>query len=254
MPHEQFWLLQSLTFLTLKGSIYVFVKMKHGVSHDLVRSAGLPDRFPTTSEEADLVDEVLAKELEKLSVQEHEQILFDIVGINPKVEEDLEMLQSKLEEMEGLLESMPDNMAYLESKSLNGAYTANYRLAYLRGEHYDASAAAKKLNQRMMLQKEYFGILGREIRWTDLTEGAQKVVQAAYLVASQVRDSSGRAVIFSSAYYEQVVTPSYLDMVGNELYIVEELDAALPFNDYTQLLHLLPGTSYLLLHELGIER
>lgn len=179
----------------------------HQVTPDFARSVGLPeDRFPQTLEEADMVDDVLAKELDKLSVQEHETILFDIHGITPTVEEDAQQVQVMLQEMKALLETLPGNEAYMETKAIDEAYAAEYRLMYLRGEHYNVQAAAEKLVQRLEAKKDYFGggsILAREIRWSDLSEVAKKVVESGYLVASTVRDSSGRAVIFSSTQYER---------------------------------------------------
>ena len=179
----------------------------HQVSPDLARSVGLPeDRFPLTKDEADYVDEILSKELEKLSVQEHESILFDVHGISSATEEDAELLETKLKEMKDHLEVLDGNEAYLETVALDPSYAAESRLMYLRGENYNARSAAEKLVQRFEAKKEYFGggsILAREIRWTDLTETAQKVVESGYLVASTVRDSSGRAVIFSTSQYER---------------------------------------------------
>ena len=42
---------------------------------ELAKSAGLPeDRFPQTHDEADIAEDVLAKALDKLSLNEHEEI------------------------------------------------------------------------------------------------------------------------------------------------------------------------------------
>lgn len=190
-------------------------RMKFGLVPELARSNGLPeDRFPLTSEEADVVDDVLTKELDKLSVQDHDSILFSIYGIIPKVEEDQGMLQMKLEEMGCLLETLPDNEAYMEAKEINEAYVAGYRRMYLRGENYNVEYSTRKLALRFETKKDCFGggpMLTREIRWSDLSEGAKAVVRGGFMVVPPVRDSSGRAVLFSTSQYD--ASTSLRDMV-----------------------------------------
>lgn len=193
--------------------------MSHIFTPDLALSAGLPnDRFPETLEEADMVQEILAKELEKLSMDEHEKVIFDVHGIAQVPQEDAELVQRQLEEMKKEIDRYPSNEAYYQAEQLNEKYVAHHRLAFLRGEQYNVPLAAEKLVQHFHVKRQLFGggpVLARDIRQSDLNPKAQKILSSGFMQVSNERDSSGRAVIFLwSQYYKEGITS--IDLVSPE--------------------------------------
>jgi hypothetical protein len=191
--------------------------MSYRLSSDLARHAGLPaDRFPETIEEANMVQEILCKELEKLSMDEHEKIIFDVHGIASLPEEDVDTFQSQLEQLETELNQIPENEAYQEVTQFNPEYAAEYRKIFLRGENCNVKLTAEKLAQHFQVKKQLFGdgpILARDIRQSDLTPKARKILESGFMQASNERDSTGRAVVFmTSQYYKDGITA--LDLVS----------------------------------------
>ena len=76
--------------------------VKKFFSPELAQAAGLAmDRFPATQEEVAKAEQVLADELQKLTLQEHEQILFSVHGL-PRctLEDDSVAMEARLNDLE----------------------------------------------------------------------------------------------------------------------------------------------------------
>ena len=177
------------------------------MSPELALSVGLSDkRFPETPEEADVLQDALLQEFEKLSLDEHEKVLFDLHGLSGVVEEDPENTPTKLKELEAALDNTPENEAYLEAKRLNPDYVRSKYLMYLRSELFDVPLTAEKIAQHFEMKRKYFGggeILARNIRQSDLTPQDIANVRTGFLQMSPVRDSAGRVTLYMGTVYDR---------------------------------------------------
>ncbi len=189
-------------------------------THNLALSAGLPeDRFPETLEEANMVQEILTRELNNMSLDDHEKVVFDVHGIAHVPKEDPEILQEQLERLKVELDRVTGNEAYLKVNKINPEFANQYRLMFLRGEKYDVTLASKKLVQHFDVKRQLFGegpIMTRDIRQSDLSPNGKRILESGFMQASNERDSSGRAIVFmTSQYHKDGITA--LDLVS-ELY------------------------------------
>lgn len=170
---------------------------------DLARSAGLADnRFPRTNEEADIAELALTNELERMSLDEHERILFDVHGIARTEEENDDLIQRKLEDLGKALDKMKKKKkeAYERAKFLNRAYVESpkFRLMFLRSECYDPVGAAQTIVNHFEVKRKIFGdgeVLSRDVRQDDLDEEDKVTLNTGFLQVMPARDAAGRAVI-----------------------------------------------------------
>eukprot|EP00934_Nitzschia_sp_Nitz4_P000272 Nitzschia sp. Nitz4//scaffold83_size84149//25433//27196//NITZ4_005169-RA/size84149-snap-gene-0.131-mRNA-1//-1//CDS//3329558932//272//frame0 len=172
---------------------------------ELAKASGISaDRFPETKEEADAVETVLAKELEKLSLNEQEKILFDIHGVVEAEPEDPQVVETKLQELEVELSKIEDKPAYELAHQRNPQYVTNpaFRLMFLRREHFDVENSAKLMVQHFEVKRKLFGhgdVLGREVLQSDLGEKDQIVLASGFLQILPERDAAGRTVLFMTS-------------------------------------------------------
>ena len=170
---------------------------------ELARSAGLAEnRFPRTDEEADIAENALAKELEKMSLEEHEKLLFDIHGIALTEEEDPESLENALTELENKLRKIKRKKkeAYERAKFLNPAYvnSRRFRLMFLRSEGFDPAAAAKTIVAHFEIKRKIFGegeILARDVVQSDLDLDDKAHLNDGFIQVLPEQDAAGRTVI-----------------------------------------------------------
>jgi len=175
---------------------------------DLAKEAGLPiHRFPTTSEEVAIAEEALARELDNLSLDERERIIFDIHGITTTTrlgEQDEATISSSLEELESELQKIPQKDAMEEALFRNAPYVKDpkFRLLFLRALEFNASAAADMMVEHFEVKRQLFGdgeVLAREIRQSDLTPRDIDLLRAGVSQVLPTRDASGRVVITINA-------------------------------------------------------
>lgn len=169
---------------------------------ELARSAGLADnRFPQTHEEADKAEDVLTRELDKLSLDEHEKILFDVHGIARTEEFDDETLEQHLKKLDVEINKIKRKKreAYEQAKFINRGYVLDprFRLMFLRAEFFNAKAAANTIITHFDIKQRVFGsgeILGRDVRMSDLDEEDISLLRSGIMQVMPERDASGRAV------------------------------------------------------------
>jgi hypothetical protein len=172
---------------------------------DLAKEAGLSThRFPTTSEEVAIAEDALARELNNLSLDEQEKILFDIHGINTIYPEDEETISSLLEELENEIEKIPQKEAYAQVLFMNESYVKdrNFKLLFLRALEFNATAAADMVVQHFEIKRQLFGdgeVLAREIHQSDLTPREHEILKQGISQVLPVRDASGRTIMALSA-------------------------------------------------------
>lgn len=170
---------------------------------DIAKAGGLAvDRFPETKQEADLAEDLLAKELEKLSLDQHEKALFDIHGVIPDIEEDPVMMETKLKEFDEAIYKIEPKEAYFKAKHWNSHYVSNrnFRILFLRCEEWDVEKAAKKMVHHFEVKRKLFGdgeCLGREIRQSDLNSKDRQILESGFAQVLPSRDASGRTMMLS---------------------------------------------------------
>lgn len=161
------------------------------------------DRFPESSEEVALAEQLLVEEIEKLSLVEHEKVMFDVHGIATPHEEDSQIIKQKLQEMEEHVRKIRRKKAYDLAKYINEAYVQNadFRLMFLRADRYDAKLSAQRLLRHFEVKKQLFGggeVLARDVLLTDLSSEDMQALESGFIQILPSRDSSGRP-IFSVA-------------------------------------------------------
>ena len=168
----------------------------------LAKEAGLPvDRWPESEEEVKRVEDLLAADLERLSLDEHEKALFDIHGITNVEEESPGMINTRLDELQVELDCIESKGAYNLALDMNPEHvqSRSFRLLFLRGERFDVKAAAKMIVSHFEAKQMYFGsgeILAREVHQSDLSEIDMLILRRGDEQVLPVRDASGRAIIF----------------------------------------------------------
>lgn len=185
---------------------------------ELARSAGLAEnRFPETNEEADIVEDVLTKELEKLSMAEHEKILFDVHGFSRTQDEDPQDVEKYLQIFEDELRKIrrKKKEAYERAKFLNPAYVEDkaFRLMFLRAELFKPKKAAQTMITHFEIKRRVFGngdILARDVRQSDLNQDDLSYLQDGMIQVLPERDAAGRAVLclnLAFRRHDELVSP-----------------------------------------------
>lgn len=160
------------------------------------------NRFPETQDEVAKAEQILAQELQKLTLEEHEQILFSVHGL-PRctLEDDLVALEARLKDLEMELENITskDREVYDKVRARNPKYVEStpFRLLFLRSESYDAKATAEKIVSHFKVKKELFGegeILWRDVRLSDLNPTDVELLELGFMQVLPIRDVAGRAV------------------------------------------------------------
>ncbi|CAB9528784.1 expressed unknown protein [Seminavis robusta] len=167
------------------------------------QEAGLSlDRFPQSSHEADLVDRLLADEIEKLSLEEK-----DLYGMAQETK-DPEDIDALLEQLELEIRKIPRREAYEKAKYMNEEYVMDkgFRRTFLRTDDFDAKSSAQRIVKHFDVKRELFGdgpALARNLLMSDLSEDEMKVLKSGIRQLLPVRDAAGRLVL--------VVCPGYRD-------------------------------------------
>lgn len=157
------------------------------------------ERFPDSQTEADLVEEVLAREFNGLSMVEQDQVLFDIHGIPQLDDDDPEDVESCISDLEKELGKIRTKTAFEEARYLNAGYvnSRQFRLLFLRCERFDARKAAKKMVTHFEAKKSLFGsgeVLARGITLSDMTADDTDALEAGFMQILPTRDAAGRSV------------------------------------------------------------
>lgn len=182
----------------------------------LAQKAGLVgSRFPKTNEEADLAETALTKQLDKLSMEEHEKILLEIHGfqsadpIEEENDEDtsssaLSKLDTQLEKLKAELSysiaTKKDKEAYDLARSINESYVhdKSFLQMFLRSEMYNIKEAAELIVAHFQVKRQLFPqehALARDIQQSDLSEEAFGILQKGLFQVLPTRDVADRIVI-----------------------------------------------------------
>jgi hypothetical protein len=190
-------------------------KCKH-IDFELAQAAGISvDRFPETAEEAQAATDLLIQSMERLSMEEHESIIWDMHGFDEVVnqEETTSFVNEKLAELQKQLDGIATNEAYNLALQLNPSYVCSrsFRLMFLRCERFNVPAAAEMMVLHFEEKQRLFGngeILGREVLQSDLGPNERRVLDCGVLQILKKRDAAGRLIFI-------VVTSKIQEMMYN---------------------------------------
>jgi hypothetical protein len=139
-------------------------------------------------------------ELNKLSIQERDEVNLDVHGVNAIPNEDEEFTSVSLQAFESELSAIAytEKQAYLSARDQNPDYVMNnkFLLMFLRADQFDTKAAAARFVAFFRIKLELFGRdkLGRDIRVDDLNEDDIACLESGYAQVLNARDRSGRAI------------------------------------------------------------
>jgi hypothetical protein len=171
----------------------------------------LLDNPPPYNPRVEDVDKFAANEMNQMSVQSREQILYDLHGISETMgsHETPEFLETCLSQLQEALDQLHENTkeAYRLACSMNPEYvcSASFRLMFLRADMFDPSKAAVRFAKHFQAKLELFGreMLCKDITQDDLNEqGALKCLYSGWIQELPIRDISGRLV---SVSFQQVM-------------------------------------------------
>ena len=145
------------------------------------------------------MDSVLAREMNKLSVEERERVYQDIHCIPIEEDESPDTVSQAFDDMEANLKKIPRKMAYELARSLSSDYVMNhrFRLAFLHARSFDAAAAAVLLVDFFELKLTLFGVekLTRDIKLCDLDDDTHVFLESGLCQLFPERDRAGRMII-----------------------------------------------------------
>jgi len=135
-------------------------------------------------------------DISQLSLDEHEQSVFDVHGIASIPDEDPHQIAQLLQEMQDHVRALTkiNATAYEESLTIDPEYTEAQCLwmKFLRCTRYDPHKAAVKLLYHFECKKELFGFVARDVTLEDIP---QHLLEKGNIQLLPERDASGRSVI-----------------------------------------------------------
>ena len=135
---------------------------------------------------------------EKLSFAEREQALAELHGIVDTKSESDEMIDRALNDFQVELNKKYSKAVYDRALFLNPHYVENkdFRLLFLRSEHFDVSKAVTKFIRHFEVKMELFGLecLARDVTFDDLTDGAKEIYMSGSQWYTNIYDRSGRRI------------------------------------------------------------
>jgi hypothetical protein len=161
---------------------------------DLPVPSSLPTDCPTPAE----AGAMLAKEMNQLSVEEREEVLEDVHGIAPVVDEPQEFIEACLALLEKELTNIASKVAYDLASFMSKEYTSSnkLRLMFLRAESFDAYKAASRMVAFFDEKYNLFGAdkLTKDIVLADLDPDDITALKCGFFQVLPEKDSAGRKV------------------------------------------------------------
>lgn len=150
---------------------------------------------------ANELDTEFVSELNRLSIQERDEVTYDVHGVSRScLDEEPEFVSRSMSSLKSELEKIPASQkrAYLMALSQNREYVlgARFLIMFLRAALFNPKAAAIRMTSFFEEKLKLFGKekLGRHIRVDDLDENDICVLESGYAQILNARDRAGRAV------------------------------------------------------------
>ena len=165
------------------------------------------DSIPTEPITAKDEAELLAKELNAMSIQEREKVYEEIHGVDEDIPETPEVISRSLHEFDVELRNIKSKPAYDLAYQLSVGFVINakFRLMFLRATRFQAKAAAEKMVSYFEYKLDLFGPdkLVKRITLADLSADDLTSLKTGALQILPRRDKSGRAVVFECQKFWQ---------------------------------------------------
>ena len=145
-------------------------------------------------------DALLARELNRLSMQEREQVLYEVHGVAEAIDEQPDFVNTSLSQLDTELDKIKEKAAYDQALLLDPRYVRNlnFLLQLLRANRFDAKEAAVRMVRHFQCKLELFGAekLVKDIRLADLNSEDVACLESGFLQLLPMRDRAGRAIVF----------------------------------------------------------
>lgn len=155
-------------------------------------------RHSSERDDAD-IDKILSDELEKLTVDEREQIAYDVHGLLRNSQSDPLDIDFRLAELEQEIRKVRNRKDYEKAKYLNESFVSDrsFRLMFLRCDQFNVQIAAQRIVKHFEIKRELFGdkCLARTLRMSDLNEDDMEVLNSGLFHLQPTRDVAGRLVM-----------------------------------------------------------
>jgi hypothetical protein len=173
------------------------------------------DNPPPENPRVEDIEKMAASEMNQLSMESREQILYDLHGISEmtirEIDETPEFIRDRLQKLRlSIDEDIPsaDKVAYDVAVTRDPQYVHNptFQLQFLRSDFFDPCRAAVRYTKHFQAKLELFGeeLLCKDITQDDLDtvhHGAIKCLYSGWIQELPTRDVSGRlvSVLFNKA-------------------------------------------------------
>lgn len=145
-------------------------------------------------------DDILAQELNDLSLQEREKVFNEIHGVADGVVETPEMIDEKLKELDECIRKIKKKPAFERALFLSPRYVRDrsFRVMFLRSTFFDATKAANKIVAYFRSKLELFGEekLVKRLTLDDLDQDTLDELHRGSILWLPVKDRSNRPVLF----------------------------------------------------------
>ena len=163
---------------------------------------------------ATMIDLMLAKEFNKLSVHERSKTYEELHGVDEGVQETPAFIEYSLRQLNEEVSKIRTKCAFDLAEQQNEAYVndSKFRLMFLRASGFHPRNAAIRMVGYFEGMLEYFGenYLTKRIRFSDLDRDDQACAKAGHTQILPSRDQSGRAILLdtNSFQHQSYVTPT----------------------------------------------
>ncbi|KAG7373864.1 hypothetical protein IV203_012959 [Nitzschia inconspicua] len=188
---------------------------------------------------ADEVDQLMARELNRLSFHDRNLIQEEIHGVYyPTFDEAPTQVAAALASLRDEIDKAPasERRAFDRAVSHQSSFVHDddFRLQFLRAECYNTEKACSRMMTHMRLLEKYFGpqALTRPLRFSDFPKKEQSILRSGFIQILPSRDTSGRLVSFDngSVYASDETTDPLPRMVRIYLVPVSVGRTVLPIN------------------------
>jgi hypothetical protein len=156
---------------------------------------------PANVAEEDNIDSLIAGALNQLSINEREDVYQEMHGVDDKVNETPEMLQTSMIALHTELETFKhhnyrEGLAFNTAEAMSRKYVHDpfLRIKFLRSEKFDAKKSAERMIKFFDTKMELFGKekLCKDITLDDLDTDDMALLKSGSLQLLPTRDRSGR--------------------------------------------------------------
>jgi hypothetical protein len=160
------------------------------------------------------IDALIASELNKMTLKEREEVMFDVHGISEVIEEVPDMVARKFDELASILAKKrlkKKAAAYNLAVSMSPDYVHNrkFLLMFLRADRFHAKKAAGRVITHFQKKLELFGAskLCKDITLEDLDSCTMEVLERGYLTVLPARDQADRMVCCCAVSHQRYKEP-----------------------------------------------